>query len=222
MNKVINFILDLFFPNRCSVCRNFIKYDELVCKKCIGELKKYIPENDDSFIKMNDRFFDKILAGFYYENEVRDGIFSLKDGHKEFGYYLGNILAELIKKDELISKSDYIISVPMSAKSLKLRGYNQADIITETISIKTGIKIMTDILYKNQSEVQHSLNKTQRMKNVSAYDINSTDLSGMKIIICDDVCTTGSTINRCAELLKNMGAAEVYAAVGTTTKLKKE
>ena len=45
---------------------------------------------------------------------------------------------------------------------------------------------------------------------------------GMKIIICDDVCTTGSTINRCAELLKSMGAAEVYAAVGTTTKLKKE
>ena len=60
------------------------------------------------------------------------------------------------------------------------------------------------------------------MENVSAYSIKNTDLSGRKIIICDDVCTTGSTINRCAELLKNMGAAEVYAAVGTTTKLKKE
>lgn len=222
MNKAVNFILDLFFPNRCPICRNFIKYNELVCEKCNGELKKYIPENNNSFIKMNNTFFDKIFAGFYYENEVRDGIFSLKDGHKEFGYYLGNILAELIKKDELISKSDCIIPVPMSAKSLKLRGYNQAVIITETISVKTGIKMITDILYKNQSEVQHSLNKTQRMKNVSAYNIHSTDLSGMKIIICDDVCTTGSTINRCAELLKNVGAAEVYAAVGTTTKLKKE
>lgn len=222
MNKVINFILDLFFPNRCPVCKNFIKYDELMCKKCIGKLKKYIPGNNETFIQVNDMFLDKILAGFYYENEVKNGIYSLKDGHKEFGYYLGNILAELIKQDELISKSDYIIPVPMSEKNLKLRRYNQADIITETISVNTGIKIMTDILYKDQSEVQHSLNKTQRMKNVSAYNIKNIDLSGMKIIICDDVCTTGSTINRCAELLKNMGAAKVYAAVGTTTKLKKE
>lgn len=221
MNKAINFVLDLFFPSRCPICRNFIRYDELICEKCIKKLKKYIPENYDILIKINDMFFDKILAGFYYENEVRNGIYSLKDGHKEFGYYLGNILSELILQDELISKSDYIIPVPMSEKNLRLRGYNQADIIAETISVKTGIKMMTDILYKNPSEVQHSLNKTQRMKNVSAYNINSTDLSGMKIIICDDVCTTGSTINRCAELLKNMGAAKVYAAVGTTTKLKR-
>lgn len=60
------------------------------------------------------------------------------------------------------------------------------------------------------------------MKNVSAFGINQIELSGKKIILCDDVLTTGSTLNRCAELLKSAGAADVYAAAGATTKLKKE
>lgn len=221
MNKAVSYILDLFFPNRCPVCRSFTEYNELVCEKCMKKLEKYTFESIDA-LPITGAFYDRKLAGYYYENEVKNGIYSLKDGHKEFGYYLGNIISEKIICDETISKADCIIPVPMSAKSFRLRGYNQAAVIAETISTITGIKMMTGILYKHESKVQHSLNMTQRMENVSAYSIKNTDLSGRKIIICDDVCTTGSTINRCAELLKNMGAAEVYAAVGTTTKLKKE
>ena len=172
------------------------------------KLEKYTFESIDA-LPITGAFYDRKLAGYYYENEVKNGIYSLKDGHKEFGYYLGNIISEKIICDETISKADCIIPVPMSAKSFRLRGYNQAAVIAETISTITGIKMMTDILYKHESKVQHSLNMTQRMENVSAYSIKNTDLSGRKIIICDDVCTTGSTINRCAELLKSMGAAEV-------------
>lgn len=222
MNKAVSFILDLFFPNRCPICRNFIEFNELVCEECCKELERYIPENIDIFPAINKMYFERMLAGYYYENNVKTGVYSLKDGHKEFGYHLGNILTEKIKCDEEFLKADYIVPVPMSAKNYRNRGYNQAEVIAKTISVKTGIKMMADILYKHESKVQHSLNMVQRMENVSAYSIRSTDLSGLKIIICDDVCTTGSTINKCAELLKSMGAAEVYAAVGTTTKLKKE
>lgn len=220
MNKVFKFILDLFFPNRCPVCRSFIGYNELFCGKCISNLKKYRADNLHQ--ETGRVFTGKVLAGFYYENEAKDGILSLKDGCKAFGCYLGDILAGIIKDDKTASAADCIVPVPMSEKSFRERGYNQAEVIAKEISRKTGITVRTDILHKNESEVQHSLNKEQRMKNVSAYNINKIDISGMKIIVCDDVMTTGSTANRCAELLKSMGAAEVYAAVGTTTKLKKE
>lgn len=228
MNKFKAFILDLFFPNRCPVCRVFIEYDKFICEKC-GEKLKLCKADDicpecgkQECICSENMHYDKAVSAFVYEDAARLGILSLKDGHKEFGYYLGNILADMIEKNKEISEADMIIPVPMSAERLRERGYNQAEIIAEIISDRLGIEINNKILYKKASEVQHSLNREQRMKNVSAFGINQTELSGKKIILCDDVLTTGSTLNRCAELLKNAGAADVYAAAGATTKLKKE
>ena len=80
-----------------------------------------------------------------------------------------------------------------------------------------------NILFRRDSEEQHTLGKADRMKNVSAfYCDEKTDLSGKSIIICDDVITTGSTLQRCAELLKKLNAADIYIAAGTTTKYIKE
>jgi len=76
-------------------------------------------------------------------------------------------------------------------------------------------------LYKNKSAQQHVLTREQRKLNVSSFGINNCKLDGMKIILCDDVITTGSTAEKCTELLKAKGAAEVYVAAGTTTKLEK-
>ncbi len=96
----------------------------------------------------------------------------------------------------------------MSAKSFRLRGYNQAAVIAETISTITGIKMMTDILYKHESKVQHSLNMTQRMeKNVSAYSIKIPTFRDGKLLYAMMFVRPEGTINRCAELLKNMGSS---------------
>ncbi|MBQ8434919.1 MAG: ComF family protein, partial [Oscillospiraceae bacterium] len=98
------------------------------------------------------------------------------------------------------------------------RGYNQAQVIAKEISAKTGIKLLCNVLFKNPSAVQHTLSYEERLKNVEAFYSSDDDLRGKRIIICDDVLTTGSTINKCAQLLINIHAAEVYAAVGTTKK----
>lgn len=223
MNKIGGFILDLFFPNRCPVCREFISFDRNICQSCEEKMNRYKADGICTVCgKHENIYYDKSVVCFFYENEVRTGIFSLKEGHKEFGNFLGNMLAEKILSDSIICKADMIIPVPTSKERLRERGYNQAEVMAKAISSKTKIDIKKDVLYKKNSEVQHGLNKEQRHKNVSAFCINDTALNGKSIILCDDVITTGSTVNRCAQLLKSKGAGSVYAAAGATTKLKKE
>lgn len=225
MNKLFRFAADLFFPNRCPICMDFIEWDSLVCEKCKNSLKAFPEEICPGCGKTecicDNIHYDSALVCFYYEDLAKKGIISLKDGHKEFGYYLGNLLGEKIARSSLLA--DAVVPVPMSAKSLRKRRYNQAEIIAERISEINKLPLLTDILYKNESHIQHTLSRSERIENTSAYfSDKNRRLDNMKIFLCDDVITTGSTIDRCAALLKGSGAAAVYAAVGTTTKLKKE
>lgn len=230
MNKIAAFILDLFFPNRCPICEKIITYDSLVCSSCLCELEKAQVHDNEICIRCGKKEcicsgklnYSRIAVCFYYENAAKSGIISLKRKSKSFGYLLGNNLADKINNDDILKNADYIVPVPMEKKRLKERRYNQSYVIAKEISKKTGIAVLNNGLFKKTSKNQHKLSKKERQENVSAFYKGSMDLSNKKIIVCDDVLTTGSTLNKCAELLINMGAAEVYGAVGTTTKLKKE
>ncbi len=225
MNKILSYISDIFFPNRCPVCNAFIEWNKCICPECEQSLKAF-PENickgcGKTECFCSEKTYDKAMACFYYEGKAKDGILSLKDGHKEFGIYIGKLLGNRFLEEDF--KADAVIPVPMSKESYRKRRYNQAEVIGEQIAEINHIKLLNGILYKKNSAVQHSLNKAERTKNTSAfYSEKKFRLYDMNIILCDDVLTTGSTLNKCASLLKEIGAAEVYAAVGTTTKLKKE
>ena len=104
---------------------------------------------------------------------------------------------------------------------MRSRGYNQAEVISAEISDALNIPVRNDILYKKDtSSSQHFLGRAARFKNISAIKINDINLSGKSIIICDDVITTGSTVNRCAGLLKSAGAEKVFLAASAQSKMK--
>ncbi|MBQ3566278.1 MAG: ComF family protein [Oscillospiraceae bacterium] len=228
MNKIKLFLLDLFFPNRCAVCNEITIFDKYVCDDCMKKLLesaideekvcgmcgKYIGCSHD------DLWYSRAVSCFYYIDCVREGIYSLKEKNRNFGYYIAGILADTIKSDEILKNADYIIAVPMSKDRLRKRGYNQAEVIAKEVSCQTGIPLLKKVLFKNKSAVQHLLSYEERLKNVDSIYSSETNLEGKKIIVCDDVLTTGSTVNRCAKLLINMNAADVYAAVGTIVKHK--
>ncbi|MCM1226338.1 MAG: double zinc ribbon domain-containing protein [Clostridium sp.] len=224
MNKLKAFLTDLIFPNRCPVCREIIEWDKLICGKCDDSMEAFpkdiCPKCGKDNCICGEICYDRAFVCFYYEDPAKKGILSLKDGHKEFGAYLGRLLGEKIAESNI--KADGVIPVPMSESSYRIRRYNQAEIIAKQISNINNIPLFTGLIGKNESAVQHTLGKAERMKNTAALYGSGTNLDDMSFILCDDVITTGSTINRCAEILKEMGAAAVYAAVGTTTKLKKE
>lgn len=224
MNKFKRFISDLFFPNRCPICKDFIEWNEFICKKCDEQLEPFPKEICHKCGKFecycNKINYDMAFVCFYYQGIAIKGIASLKDGHKEFGYYLGNILGKKIRESKI--DADAVVAVPMAKDSYRKRRYNQAELIAEKVADINNLPLLSGVLYKKKSAAQHSLKADERIKNVTAFLSGLKRLDDMKIILCDDVITTGSTLNRCAKLLKEMGAAKVYVAVGTTTKLKKE
>ena len=221
LSKIKAWLLDLFFPNRCPVCRSIIVYDKLVCGKCLDKLEK-LRADDRHVISKCGNACKAAVSVYYYKEEAKSGIISLKGENLNFGRHLGKELSKKIKADEILKNADMVTYVPMNSKKKRERGYNQAKIIAEEISKNTGIPLADDLLFRGRSAEQHTLSRKDRMTNVTAFYGSNTDLSGKRIIICDDVITTGSTLGRCTGLLKGMNAAEVYIAAGTTTKNIKE
>ena len=222
LSRIKAWLLDLFFPNRCPVCRHIIAYNEFVCGNCLDKLEKLRAEDMDIMGKCGN-VCKAAVSVYYYEKEAKNGIISLKGENLNFGRHLGKELAKKILADPIMKNADMVTYVPMNRKKKRERGYNQAKIIAGEISINTGIPLANDLLFKGKSAEQHTLSRKDRMINATAfYGDTNKDLSGKRIIICDDVITTGSTLGRCTGLLKGMNAAEIYIAAGTTTKFKKE
>lgn len=229
-NKAKLFLLDLIFPNRCPCCNSFISWNELLCAECSDKL---LPVSDklcekcgklECLCSENNYSFDKVYACYEYLN-AKNGIISLKKGsNPNFGIYVGNMLADLIISECQPLTPELIIPVPMSASKKRTRGYNQAEVIANALSGKTGVPLNNKILAKKHSKYeQHSLNANQRKENTGSFYIkNKTCLNGKTVILCDDVLTTGNTTEKCTQLLKSCGASYVIIAVGATTLIKNE
>lgn len=122
---------------------------------------------------------------------------------------------------EKLKKYDIIIVVPLSWKRRLQRGYNQSQLIAEIISSILQIKIESRILYKTKNIVpQSTLNKKERKENIKgAFKIKNIEkIMNNKILIIDDIYTTGSTLNECSNLLRKNGIKKENIGVLTLAK----
>jgi ComF family protein len=198
LEKILLFITDIIYPNRCACCDKFISYDKFCCEHCLKRLRDIECEDD--------------FCCFYYSDVAINGIVRNKDRNTNFGIYCGMILGKKLKN----VKADFIIPVPMYKHKKK---YNHAEIIAKIISKMLNIPLRTDILYKlDGAPEQHSLKAAQRSEYLNFFKVNKTNLTGKTIILVDDVITTGNTMRRCKELLKENGAEKVIIASATRSK----
>lgn len=205
----INYIINIFYPNVCGICGNISKYD--ICPKCIQKLNEI--KQCKKHIYLTRNFTDAIYI-FKYEDLVRESFLKYKFGEQSYRY---KAFANFIIKDKKIcgflKKYDIIIPVPISIKRKMQRGYNQSElIIKECAKLDANIKVYTNILYKiKNTKPQSTLNKEQRKTNIQgAYKITkSENLNNKKVLLFDDIYTTGSTLEECAKVLKEAGAYEV-------------
>lgn len=223
------FVLDLFFPNRCPLCGNVINWKIEYCNSCYDELPYTGDElchecgNEISSCTCHDseRFFSRCYAAFYYQGSAKGGVIYLKNTKNDvFPRLFADKTAEDIKADAFISKADCIVPVPMSKLKLRRRGFNQAEVLADALGERLGIPVYRQALIKSESVVaQHKLSANRRKSNAARlYSAgNAAEIKNKTVIIVDDVMTTGSTINSCAEILLEMGANSVIAAVAATT-----
>jgi len=152
---------------------------------------------------------------YSYTNDVRTIIHNLKYLNKtHLAVKLGSSIGKIIKEDKSIRNWDLLIPIPLHKVKLRSRGFNQSELIVNAIaevcSIKKDNKILTRHRYtKNQA----ALPMKERAANVrGAFSvIDNLNIEGKKIILVDDVITTGSTMLECMKVLKEAGAKEVAA-----------
>lgn len=200
-------IIDIIYPKECVICG---KADtDMICNFCYSNLKVFPIIN-----KYNDKFFSEHLYIFKYEGTIRKIIIDYKFNDKS---YLNNFFLKIILKNQKIcrkiKKYDIIIPVPIHSIRKKQRGYNQSELVAKGITKNfDNIELITNVLIKQKNTVQQSsLNLEQRIQNVKQvyYVQNIEKIKNKKIILFDDIYTTGATCNECARLLKENGAKEI-------------
>lgn len=229
LDKCKAFLLDIAFPNRCPFCDEFIAWDGYVCDACI---EKYASANGvicrkcgrEECVCGDTLCYDMAFASFFYSEEpVREAIYRLKDiGEINIAEYTAADIEEYMKREN-IPKPDIVVPVPMGRKKRRKRGYNQAELLARCIGKHLDIPVRSDILFKyDTKEEQHDFGAEERLKRVkSLFYTGKTDLSGKTVMLCDDIMTTGATVNECARLLKELGAESVCSAVCALTRLEK-
>ena len=111
-------------------------------------------------------------------------------------------------------KFDSVAAVPMHRRKLRERGYNQAELLGRALASRAGIGFKADLLAKTANRLpQSTLPKEQRKANVRDAFAASGDCSGMSVLLVDDICTTGETLQACARVLRRAGAARICALV---------
>ena len=199
------FILDILFPIKCLGGCN--AWDVWLCAKCQQQIQQ---KHKITFKAKND-----YLEGLYYICEYKNPLIQKLihqfkyDYSKEIAEILGQQLAEIIDQD-----FDYIIPIPLHRKRYLERGFYQAELLAKYINKN---KILNNILIRTKNtQAQAQLDEEARAKNTqNAFTIRpafAKATAGKKILLIDDVYTTGNTLGQAAKILKQKGAQNIWAA----------
>ncbi len=226
-------LLTALYPKRCALCGRVIMPAVDMCRDCAQTVPRVLPpvcklcgRGKAECLCKNFRFYYSGLAApFYYEDAVRRCIHQFKFyGKTQNAGMLGKAMAETVCREFEGKVFDYITGVPITKKSLKNRGFNQSKLLASEIGKVLAIETAHDLLVKiYDTPAQHTINSSMRRGNlVGVFDVaNPQAIINKTILICDDVATTGSTINECAKMLLLGGAKEVYCVTAAVTRKAK-
>ena len=178
----------------CDKCGRAIADDYPVCPEC----KAHMPD------------FTSARSAFVYSGEIVRLIKEFKTGEK----YLAEAFADRMFPILLsqFRDVDMLAFVPMTPRAVKARGYNQAEILADELSLLTGIPARNDILYRiKRTSPQKKLDGSGRRKNLrGAFAVKRGENLPQNVLLIDDIYTTGSTVERCAKMLRLGGVQNVY------------
>lgn len=227
LQKIKKLLLDIFFPIRCLGCGEF---DQWICNDCHKAFptlteqhcficKENITKNGEicfNCVKESNVSLKSVFVASVYQNELlRKSIHHFK---YKFIEDLAEPLALLIAQTLQNSNHptpDVIIPVPLHKRRLRWRGFNQAKALARELDLK--IPIVDDVLIRHQNTTPQvkMKNRKQRLENLNdAFSIKNPEvIKNKKVLLIDDVVTTGTTLSICAKELKKAGADEVQALV---------
>ena len=215
---MIRRILEWIFPRKCVLCRSLLGKEETdLCRRCRMDQPEY------HYCRKKVPHIADLTAVWMYEGNVRRSIQRYKfNGARHYAEAYGRLLAMRVQRD--LPEADMITWVPISAKRLRKRGYDQVQLLARAVGPELGIPV-EPLLEKIRDNRANSGLKTpaERRANVlGVYKaVGQEHFRGKRVLLLDDIVTTGATASECARVLLSAGAEEVIfaavAAAGTTT-----
>ena len=222
-------LLSLLFPTPCAACGRYIKdfkylyvcpdcyksirlLDGVVCKTCMK------PMNADFMTECSEcaegkRHFVHVSAAGVYSGALKELIHLTKFyERKKIAKLLADFIFENVM-DTAIKWADVIVPVPLSKGSLSERGYNQTALVALELSKRTGVQYLDAVKKVRETEPQNKLERKDRLKNLKDAFKAELPVNGKKVLVVDDVYTTGATMNEMAKTLLAAGAKEVRGIV---------
>jgi len=182
----------------CPSCAAFILKDQERCMNCLS---------------YSEHWFDSARAVFPYDGLVKDLIWRFKyQGESFLARPLGQLMRDIVLGCLKDGAASVIVPVPLHAERLKQRGYNQSELLAREIGQYTGLPIASHVLVRvKNTPSQTGLNRKDRWANLNrAFAlVPGETISGKAVLLLDDIFTTGATVDACARILKNGGAARV-------------
>lgn len=224
------FWLDLIAPNRCAFCDEIIDYKKLCCDKCRDNLPIIDRALCDkcgkaSCVCDSCILYDGCVSVVWYDESMISPVVRYKtktpDNFSEF--FALEIVNKLKEKGN--ADFDIVTCTPIGKTAFKEKGFNHASVLGKKIAELLKLPYDDKLLIKTEDGfVQHTLGFEERAENaMKSFEFNTKkNVKNKKILLCDDIITTGSTLNACAKLLKDNGCEYVFCATACNTLYKKE
>lgn len=203
----------LFLPARCLCCGRAVRPERLFCPGCVPALPKE-PLSREFPLPGGGSL--AVAACFPYEKGFRRTLHRLKfQEERALARPLGTLMAEAASS--LGEELDGVTWVPMSPQKLRRRGYNQSELLAKAVAKELGLPAWDLLEQVRETDTQHNLTRAQRADNVrGAYRAKSAAL-GKRLLLVDDIVTTGATLRACAQGLYGAGAQKVCAVCAANT-----
>ncbi len=221
-------ILNILFPRRCPVCGGIVKpAGKLICPACFRELsfvkspvcKKCGKEIADETLEFCEdcmahrHTFEYGMALVNYNDVARNSMVKIKYHNKrEYLDFYGAALASRYEKTIRRMQVDAIVPIPIHPSRRRKRGFNQAEVLAKIVGERLGIPVMPELLVRTKKTLpQKELSATERLKNLSgAFAAGEIPTDIRRVLLVDDIYTTGSTIEACSRVLRSAGVETIY------------
>ena len=224
--------VSLLYPPVCTICGRTVRAGEYLCNDCEAKTIRIVPpfceKCSESFEgSISEPFtcancahrtmhFDAAVAAYRGRGVVRQIIHEFKYGRQiHLQHLVARWLCAALDDERLRGrKFDVIIPVPLHASRQRERGFNQAKLIAQLLSVDSSIPAKPLLKRVRYTTTQTALDRAERMENLhNAFRLRKkADVRALRVLLVDDVLTTGSTLSECARVLKRAGALSVHAA----------
>jgi len=220
-------IFSIFFPRHCPMCDVVIPYGQMICNVCekkISYIKEPVCKKCGKQLE-NERqeycgdcsrkkhFFVQGKAVFSYRNEIKLSMYRFKYSNKrEYGDYYALRTAQEYGNWIKCRQIEAIVPVPMYARKKRARGYNQAEVFAKALGRELNLPVECSMVRRIKNTApQKELNDRQRKDNLKkAFQVTTNIVKYKKVLLVDDIYTTGATMDAVAEVMRRAGVDEVY------------